>query len=231
MPAIRENGIETRSEGFTWRSSNPAGVITPVEGESSDICCITYEGEIGDIIAVEYDDGDLLCPFSSTIPIEIFCCRAIASENFISEFGVRLKDPCDCSYPGNYPLGEQTVFNDTLVIETNSLFSGTMVTFANAVNWYDAFGSDTPVNTIDPVVLDGDGKAKIPFWHLEGEQATIEYTIQLAAQPPINDTFESSVCNPCVLIPTMGQWGLIVLAFLLSIVGLIVGRQKIFSLD
>ena len=148
---------------------------------------------------------------------------------FYSANKLNFDDPCDCDQALiiNGQEGSRYYFRDTLVIEAPS---GLMITYdaMGSSNFYDETGfpmvNGTAISETSP------GVYKVVFYKLNGV-AAVGYVMvngqpeQVQIDP---DALEvCSVAEHCPeLVPTMGQWGLLICGLLFFIVGVVGIRVK-----
>ena len=212
----------SRSDGVEWYTNGP-GVFsnfTYSEGQH----CVTISGmEFGDkVYALDYQGG---IPKRSALyscpPYGVYdhieqgispCTEAFENRGL---GGISLDDPCSCEDPLNVPppnTGTTRLFHDILTIENLLPFETVMITPGD--NFLDDNG-----DPITPFNIDADnfGRIEYDFWHEPGRPG-------LAAIVPTfseSEMFTSSVCEACIPIPTMGQWGIIILSMLIIILGIV----------
>ena len=67
------------------------------------------------------------------------------------------------------------------------------------------------------------GRAEVDFWHAPDAPGIANVT-SIFSNPR---EFISSICAACAPIPTIGQWGLIILGFLVLIFGIVYIKKNI----
>ena len=144
---------------------------------------------------------------------------------FDSQNDLMFGDPCSCLDPRNCEVGGITYFHDTLTITDGA---GLIITAeAGATNFFidlPCFGGGPTLigagTTIDETAV-GSGVYKIEFWRPSGALPTLSVFAGGVSTTVPSATFEP-VCSQTFCeaqIPTLGQWGLILLSLLLLIVG------------
>lgn len=145
---------------------------------------------------------------------------------------ITFMDPCACGDPNNCEVGGVTYFHDVMTIPGggNTISAGLDIRVLSSTDFYidvpctgialstPNFGvTGTPVVEITP------GVYELEFWRPSGIVPTFSVIVDgssTATAPP--STFEP-VCfqEDCIInpIPTMGEWGLIVLGLLILIFG------------
>lgn len=187
---------------------------TSRNGEEAGHC--NYEDYVFEIVGCSYE-------FSNT------------DENLDGE--LEIVDPCSCGDPQNVyggPSGELTLFHDfisvggmgidqTFDIEVD-ITSGVLYDDQNVALPFLGDNGRIQLNW-DPVR----GAHFLEFWTEPGigYSGTI-YVNGTASMDP--DAMLESICDgPCAAIPTIGEWGIILLSLLISIVGLIGLKQPDFK--
>lgn len=225
VEVVNRNTSTTRSDGVEWYTNGDGVFSNPVFQEGQH--CITISGlEYGDkVYAIDYQGG-LACPsygvFNSIFEPDLIACT-LASENQ-GLGGISLDDPCNCNDPLNVPPPNQGVtqlFHDILTIE--NLIPGEMVTITPGVDFLDMNG--VPVAQF---ILSADmfGRIEYDFWHEPGVAAMAQIVPDISNP----EMFTSSVCEACIPIPTLSQWGIIILSLIMLIAGLVAVRMRRFSL-
>ena len=130
-------------------------------------------------------------------------------------------DPCSCGDPQNYydGNGDITYFHD--FVEVTSV-TGEMWTVTAVM---DAFTDNgvTPIVVTDPLTetAPGSGIYRIDLFHAPGVGFTM--TVDRTGAPfPL---MEGGTCTACKQIPTLGQWGLILLSLLILTFGVVALRR------
>jgi hypothetical protein len=160
-------------------------------------------------------DGMLIDTAMITITVSttLECFMDISSDNQL-KFG----DPCICDQVVN--SGGDFYFRDTLIIEADA---GQEIRYStlNASNFYSMPGVPMTGGTLFEETEPG--LYKLEFYKLSNAQAMGSVTLN-GGEPftiPEEDLELCYVNVDCpALVPTMGQWGLIVLSLLLLIIGL-----------
>ena len=145
---------------------------------------------------------------------------------FSEVVGFDVDDPCSCDDPQNFSDGSFYYFHDVLTVTSMPLTSGlTVQVTAHNGEFRDSNG-DAVTTPLDLTEIGATGVYEVDFWHRSGETATgiVALSGGLASQ-----NFASSLCDvdDCPqLIPTLGEWALIILALSCLIVGTIAIKQN-----
>lgn len=132
-------------------------------------------------------------------------------------------DPCSCGDPLNFydGNGDVTYFHD--FVEVTSVTGETWEVTAVM----DAFTDEgvTPVVVTDPLVETppGSGIYRIDLFHAPGVGFTM--TVDRTAGGGPFPLMEGGTCAACKQIPTLGQWGLILLSLLILTFGVVALRR------
>ena len=219
-PELKErNDIKTRAH-LDW-STNGDGILSEpfdIEGEE----CITITGAgFGDrVIAVE-NSGE--CPGYGSIEMYLNPTCAMTAEN-IGLYGISLDDPCNCADPLNIvsPTGVTEFFHDILSID--NLLPGISVTITPSPDFLDSNGD--PIIAPIGAITDANGRIEYDFWHAPGVAATADVSYMGPTGAIITIPFISSTCIACAPIPTLGQWGIMILLALILIFASVAIKQK-----
>jgi len=181
----------------TW---SPATIETSIIGTSD----YTFTPDMGQ------------CASEVTIQVEVIDCLDMMSFS--------LNDPCNCSNPSNTTSSDGTVlFEDKLIIDASMYPAGTIPSVtAVDLNLLDAGGTAvTAAMATSNIVPLGGGMFSLQFYTLPNNPSTL--TVKVGGD---SETVTTESCSPCVVVPTMGQWGLICLSLLLMIFGLVAIKEK-----
>ena len=166
------------------------------------------------------------CVDTAQITVEVIttmeCLMSFRSDNVI-----KFDDPCICDQVER--VDRIFYFRDTLVI---SAPTGQVIRYstANSSNFYSQPG----VLMVDGTLIEetSPGIYKLEFYKSSGEQATGSVTLNGGDpfQIPEEDLPLCDVFASCpALVPTLGQWGVIVLGLLFLIIGLVTMKVPIRS--
>ena len=157
-------------------------------------------------------DGCDQCPNDDTNA----CNLDILDENRDGN-GLSLDDPCNCFDPLNEvssPVGY--LFHDILSVSTGA---NLMIRLTSTNDEFrDSLGNAIPLNTILGTT-DMNGDLLFDFYHLGGVAAII-----MTSNGQVTEPFTSSICDSSICpgpVPTLSEWGLIVLCLIMMIVGII----------
>lgn len=213
---------------FVEYNPNPAPDDTPNAAlcvsalgcaDNPDATCLTTQ---------TCDDGDACTQNDEATVItetgEECACTGAAIYPCVS---IDISDPCFCNADENVDLdgdGLNDLFYEVITITAP----------AGVADWNGVFTSGTPLDMNgDPftgIITDnGDGTYTIAFYLADGDNYTAEFT---SASSGYNLTISGGGCEPCPLIPTLSQWGLIVLCLLLMSLGAvtIMRNQSTYSI-
>ena len=164
---------------------------------------------------------------NSNPPLDITCdpgfevAYTFTIPDSLSPFG--LQDPCSCGDTLNVfdDNGSVVLFHDYLLITGAEV--GASVNITNTTNFFDAVGNPIPTPIIGTV--DEFGQFRIEYYHPASVSATADVTVGNETQ-----SFVGSSCEAClVIIPTMDQWGIILLLLLMSIVSVLVYKTSLIQ--
>jgi hypothetical protein len=117
-------------------------------------------------------------------------------------------------------------FRDTLVIDTPTEQT-ILLSTANAQDFYSAPGVEMTYGT--PITEGPVGTYKLEFYKLSNVQAAGSVTLNGGQPFPILEE-DLELCNLYVdcpaLIPTMGQWGIIILGMIMLIISIVIQMKK-----
>ena len=142
--------------------------------------------------------------------------------------GLMAVDPCSCSDPDNLTTGGgEFLFHDVLTVMGPPGLDLRLL--INDMEFLDNTGTPLPINTtMIPETGAMTGIYQLDFWHRSGIATTITYGE--AGGGGLMDTFTSSLCMEAdcasVAIPTLSEWGLILLGLILTTIGLVAIRQR-----
>jgi len=128
--------------------------------------------------------------------------------------GFTIYDPCFCGNDLNVldNNGQVVLFHNYMLICKAP--PGEIVEITNCSEFLDVNGNPIPEGNVG--VVDENGKFWIQFWHPVGISSYCEVSIAGGSGELIGDICQQCLTEP---IPTMGEWGLLCLALLLSIFG------------
>ena len=145
----------------------------------------------------------------------------IALVLLLSFVGTTSAQTCNCNDPLNILDGTNVLFfHRTLVLDLGTPNMAVEI-FGS---WYDNTGSPVtgPVNAM----TNGSGMLEFEFFSQPGEALNFDVHYN-SGQGELALLFIGSACEPCMAaIPTMGQWAILCLALILSIVGVNTLRQS-----
>jgi len=146
--------------------------------------------------------------------IEIDACAFVCDDT--PGASIEITDPCTCNADENVDLDDDEVFD--LFYEVITITAP-----AGIADWVGVFSNGTPLDINgDPltgVITDnGDGTYTLAFYLAAGDVYTANFT---SASTGFDVTISGGGCEPCPLVPTLSQWGLIVLCLLLMCFGAI----------
>jgi hypothetical protein len=222
--ADRNSGT-LRSEGVEWLTNGDGIFSNPTFEEGQH--CITISGmKYGDkVYAIDHQAHGEGCPpygvYNSIFQGPSPCTEAFENRGL---GGINLDDPCNCNDPLNIPppgQGTTQLFHDVLTIE--NLFPGEQVLITPDPNFLDSNGAP-----VGPFTIDADmwGRVEFDFWHEPGVAAMAQIEPEFSNP----EMFTSSVCEACIPIPTLSQWGIIILSMIMLIAGLVAVRMRKLSL-
>ena len=156
--------------------------------------------------------------------IALFNTAFMPSANCYTSLDISVLDPCNCSNPNNIStVSDVKYIADTLVVRANACslgnglpnsISGLSINLsANDGHMLDTTGNPIPIAT--PIPEEGtSGMYKLPFYTAPGKPSIISVTDVI-----FTSNFTTDSCLDCPSVPTIGEWGLIILSLLLVIVG------------
>jgi len=129
---------------------------------------------------------------------------------------IDITDPCSCGADENIDLDGDGIFD--LFYEVITITAP-----AGIADWNGVFANGTPLdmsgNPFTGVITDnGDGTYTIAFYLAAGDSYSANFT---SASSGFDLSISGGGCEPCPLVPTLSQWGLIVLCLLLMCFGAI----------
>ncbi len=140
-------------------------------------------------------------------------------------------DPCNCGNPENVRDGNGTVtlFHDYIEISDGGLAQTWRLAAVNSGNVLNKNGTPKIIGASTGEILTdlGGGRYRIDFWHLPGVgfDATIQRTSDGNMQSIANSCSET-VCFVAAPIPTLSEWGLLILGLLLLNLSIFLIRSK-----
>ena len=133
-------------------------------------------------------------------------------------------DPCSCGDPLNFydGNGDITYFHD--FVEVTSLTGETWeVSAVSAMAYSDAGATNIMVGDVLAETFAGSGIYRIDLFHPPGVGFTM--TVDRTAGGGPFPLMEGGICMACKQIPTLGQWGLILLSLLILTFGVVALRK------
>ena len=135
-------------------------------------------------------------------------------------------DPCSCGDPLNFfdPMnGNITFFHD--FVEVTSMTGETWeVSVVSAQAYSDEGVTNIMVGDLLTETMPGSGIYRIDLFHPPGVGFTM--TVDRTAGGGPFPLVEGSTCTACQQIPTLGQWGLILLSLLVLTFGVVAIRKQ-----
>lgn len=219
LTAVSGSGIVSYSGGSVSASSS-CTLSVDVTAASAG----TYANTTGMLTSSNGNSG------TATSTLDVL---GIASQNEIT-FG----DPCSCTDTLNCDVSGLLYFHDTLTIPAMGMIgTGQTITITASTNFYvdvpcgaGTLAEPTANVTIIPETIAGvSGVYKIEFWRPSGILPTLSVSIGggTPVMAPANTFMPlcfQEACNNN--IPTLGQWGVILLALLLMIIGLLAVKRS-----
>ena len=196
-------GTSTPATMTPWISGTPSVATVDdggvVTGVSAGSSLITYTDSNGCM---------------DTIGVTIFDC--LDGMDVLS-----ITDPCNCSNPNNIELPDgRFLFNDTLRVVSST----SPVTLSSTDGFLlDDQGNAIPINTVFTLNTTT-GMYELVVYTLADQSSSIMISNGVSAVP-----FVVGPCAACVIIPTIGEWGVMCLSLLLMIMGVVVMRQREFT--
>ena len=144
---------------------------------------------------------------------------------FDSQNKLDFNDPCICTDPLNCEFGGVYYFHDSLKVTVGG--GGTIMVVPPATNFFiDCAG--TPLTTGVAMTLTSTNMYKFEYWRPSGAIPSVMVSVRGATAVAVPaTTFEPAcfreTCNP---VPTLGQWGLMILATIFVIVGIVAVIQR-----
>ena len=222
-PDVLRNVSNKRGENYLISTTDPDAEIGVPEDQEGRLCFEVSGLDIFEGIAVYCkDESNCLTAFGSYY--QKACdkyCEIIVAENV--EFGedgsqISIDDPCNCGDPENVlnPNGSVLLFHDVLSVDVGIANSPVVITDLNGqIKQMDgtSFGI---INTM----TDANGFVYQDYWHSIGDQAIVAIGVG-----NLEYTYLTAVCSdPCLQIPTMGQWAVFILLTMLAITGVVFVR-------
>lgn len=180
----------------------------------------------GDITVNIVDDGDVACIGSATAVAPPPCPTPSTAEAEVGR-------PCTCLGEALLNIdidgdGEPDFFGESITITTTPPQSGISdwVFGPGAMGtFYDGTGT---VTTMPEVVDNGDGTYTVTVYTASGETYTTDFSSAAANDGAGITTgpVTGGGCEYCANIPTVGEWGLIILCLSLLITAIVGIRQK-----
>jgi len=180
----------------------------------------------GDVTVNITDDGDVACIGSAIAVAPPPCPTPSTGEVESTRPCICFGDVTNVDTDGD---GESDIFGETLTITTTPAQAGiTDWGFGPGATgtFYDATGA---VTTMPSVVDNGDGTYTVTVYTASGETYTTDFT-SAAANDGDGITTAGTVtgggCEFCPNIPTVGEWGLIILCLSMLITAVVGIRQR-----
>lgn len=222
--------FEAKNECYTWYEKNEDGTRGDFIVAGASFTPQITPSEVGEISYILYDNGFEYNPNCTGITITLFIenCSELditqvdGETTVVDENGDELMffDPCFCGNPLNIlnPDGTVLLFHNYLEFTAGSL-PNTKVVVNSSNNFFDEDG-----NPITGCIgfTDANGEFYFEFYHPVGIPGEANITAGGTGD------FVSDVCQQCIItnaIPTLGEWGIIILSLLLLIFGVTALKQ------
>jgi hypothetical protein len=141
--------------------------------------------------------------------------------NDFTTYNMSFSDPCRCDNPLNTTLGNMILLEDTLIVDA---FPGQIVQFS-AAGSSDFLDENGDLITNDTFFDEGPaGMYKLQFYRPSGVQPVIMITFN-DGTPILVPEGDVALCI-CAGIPTLSQWGIIVLSMMMLIFGVVFVRIR-----
>lgn len=197
----------------------------------------TYNNETAEMLSIrcrcDEDNSEVSTPV--TVSTSPGACPVITDPAMVFSSGdLSFGDPCSCEDPLNCTIGGVVYFHDILTISSSAapsppLASGTSIEIlAGAMDFYtevpcSGSGSLT-LGTAGTVIQESStsGVYEITFWRPANIVPSLSVSINGGSATEVPASTFEPVCNTCApipTVPTLPQWGLIVLGLMLMIFG------------
>ena len=156
----------------------------------------------------------ILDTISNSVGCDSVITINLTIDDCLDEMELSLSDPCSCENPNNLSLADgTTLFADTLKIDVSMIPNPDPVTLiANDGNLLDEFGN--PIST--PLVITNQIDAQtyfLVFYTRPNTPATI-----IVDANGNSEEFTTESCAECRVVPTLGEWGIVILSLSLLII-------------
>ena len=207
--------VEKTGSSMSTMTSNDATPIVftsftnDINGQSTESCTFRTSG--CDPIQVSFSSMDMSCQSTT------FTSQSLTFLNTVA-----VQDPCNCNDPQNIYNADGSVqlFHDVMTFSGTSGDAIVCVTNCSAI--LDNTGTAQDFGALN-LSIPVSGTLTHDFWRVPGAYAQTDFTVGgLTAFLPA-DSCDGTVCNNN--IPTVGEWGLIILGFL-SLIFAIVGIKQ-----
>ena len=185
----------------------------------------TVPGKDSAIVTVESDD-------KSMPDFDFFVSGEgvmFMSADSFGQGGIMAVDPCDCNDALSLFIGPQFYFHNIMTVMGPPGLDLRLL--VNDGQMRDNAGMPLSVNTtVIPEIGMMTGIYQLEFWHLSGISTTVTYGE--AGGQGLTATFSSSTCDVSIcppIVPTLGEWGLILLGLVCLIVGVLGLRRVVAS--
>jgi hypothetical protein len=150
---------------------------------------------------------------TSTCQMSTFPTQSVTFLNPVS-----VTDPCNCNDPDNIlnPDGSVQYFHDSLTFTGTS--GDSILCTVNCPVILDTTGTAQDFGTL-ALTIPASGTLTHAFWRAPGPYSETEFTVGGITAILAAGTCDATVCNNN--IPTIGEWGLIILSLFLVIFGII----------
>lgn len=226
---LRSLSNNKRGQNLILQSTNPDVVF----GEQFDVegqICFDVSGlNPFDAVAAYCEEDNCITAFG--IYYQNACenfCDILVTENV--EFGpegsqISLDDPCNCGDPENVlnPDGSVLLFHDVLSIDVGIANANSPVVITDLNGQFKQMDGTSfgVINTM----ADANGFVYQDYWHSLGDQAIVAIGVA-----NLEYTYFTAICSdPCAVIPTMGQWAILILLTMFAITGVVFVRQQRLS--
>ncbi|HMQ06166.1 MAG TPA: hypothetical protein PKC30_02640 [Saprospiraceae bacterium] len=228
---LQMNGTGTPGGNVELTANNNPGGFTNSMGT---------DYPMGEILGMVGMDGTYSIQFEfyrspgQMVDIEVdgmpFTEAACSLDECISISSITLNDPCDCNNPDNIVENDVIVrFHDVLIISGTGMVGEEIVLTANnnVGGFTDASGMDYPLGEIlGQVDMDGNFNIAFEFYREPGAEVDIEVEGFMFTSAACS----LSICDDPAAIPTLNQWGALILTLAFSILAILGIRQKTFTL-
>ncbi len=133
-------------------------------------------------------------------------------------------DPCSCGDPLNYVdgMGDVSYFHDFVLVTSAPGETWEFTAVAGA--FHDDGTTPVTPGTVLPETPPGSGMYRLDLFHAPGVGFTC--TVDRTAGGPPFPLMTGGTCSACAQVPTLGQWGLIILGLLILTFGVVVLRSR-----